>query len=825
MTSITGLHPTAAFHHAQLEQGVIRILLAAPTFPSPSTTITVPAAAGAQPTSSSSAAATGANASASAGATTAATSGGHGPNGIATPSAAAAAGGSAASFASSFSRASSSAVHLLTEVFRRILGKYAMDAQHSAEREQRAVTGFGDVIRALEGVGGEEVLEELMEWCLARGREEGEVVAAEEARIQRPRLQGAPETHEDGDTEYHFRPLPRSLYATRELLDERDREAQEAARLLRTPRPLLSPSDSGDEDSSDEEEDWSLALLREAEREMEAETRLQENGSARGQIEDSKTPLALPAPPKAETPIHAKLEAEAEPTSARMAVDGPLKAMPNGHAEADDAMHMDVDALESGQAPGSPDDVVMPDATATPDPQLPSIPPVPQLPRSRTPRHRVPRIPVDPSLSAGANSFLTPAATITGSSTDPALLHMGKQRRTIALVLSDPQRFGPSPSLYGAAPPARSGAEPGSLPFVPGPSLLITLPRPGAQSAAPFFTPVHPYGRTAGGAGAPPGGSMGSTYRHNSDLFLAARTVCDPALLRRATRTEDPAPLLDESFAERVFQGWSAERDLLEQAALGRGALAPAVRALKRQKEIKRAEEGGGKGRKKKKRKVGPGVSASSKGKGKAVSSGSGAAGGKKARGGANRATANRPGGAKGKSRSIYVDDYDEDEFDDYLDGSGGRGNDDDDEGGCGPRSGSGRASRIEDDEDSEDEELKAPESGMLVHTWDWQTRDYADAQLPLVRMRGRLRSGGPPGTPASASAVASTSAVPMVSSTAALGSTSASAPPAPAAGSVDPIDSIATPASAPEPSPAANHLMREREEAGHRTCAAPQVR
>ncbi|KAE8233662.1 hypothetical protein CF326_g1298 [Tilletia indica] len=678
--------PTAAFHHALLQQSIIRILLAAPTFPSPSTTITVPTA-----------------------------SSNSGPN------------------ANSFSRASASAVHLLGEVFRRILCKYAADAGMNAERERRANLGWGDVIRAMEQVNGPAAMEELMEWCASRGPEGAEEAAAEGAKLQRPRLAAAKDEEED-DGQYHFVPLPKSLMVTRYLLDERDREAQEAALQLAA-RATLPSDDEYDTSSNSEEEDWPLSLLQEAERELISDAEEDEPVKAR------TAPLLLP-PPIAFDPL--KKEEE------DLQLSNSISA-PNGHREPKDEAPMDVDAIEV--EPESPMDTAT-SKIETVDGRSKQLPAVPAPPKSSLPRRKVPPVPIDASLTSGANSYLTPASTLTGSSTDPSLLHMGKQRRTMALVLSDPQRFGPAPSLYGAAPPARSGSEPGQLPFVPGPSLLITLPRPGAQSAAPFFTPVHPYGRTAGGAGAPPGGSLTTVYRHNSDLFVAARTVCDPSLLRRATRTDDPAPLLDESFAERVFQGWPAERDLLEQAALGRGVLAPAVRVLKRQKELKRAEEGGS--RKKKKRKKIGSISAMGGGvKGKGRQSGAGSMrGGPK---GKARA-ASRP--KQGKSKSIYVDDYDEDEFDEYLDDDAGGAHDDDD-GGYGPR-GSSSARRVvieEDDDDSEDEDLKAPESGMLVHTWDWQNRDYTEAMLASQRLRGRLRSGGgvgaggsgPPGVPANA--------------------------------------------------------------------------
>ncbi|KAK0550426.1 hypothetical protein OC845_002668 [Tilletia horrida] len=674
-------HPTAAFHHAHLLQGIIRILLAAPTFPSPSTLITVsaPTKAGIPDTNP------------------------------------------------SFSRASAAAVHLLSEIFRRILCKYATDAAVHSERNGRAKLSWGDVVHVLEEIGGGDAIEELLEWCVSRGTAGADQAAAEGASLQRPRI--AAPIHADDDErenlEFHFTSLPKSLGDARDLLDERDREARDVATHLNSQHALhaFEGEDSDAESISDSESHWHLALLREAEREFVDEVESQEH------LHTKPAPLAV------------KMDVDGDETPSRDDFP-PQERERDAAQEAQMDLDDEADLLRADAQP----ETAGPEVGSSKAMNVNELPPIPQPPRSRQRRNRVPPIPIDASLSSEANSFLTPAATINGSSTDPALLHMGQQRRNVALVLSDPQRFAPSASLYAVTPPARSGSEAGGLPFVPGPSLLITLPGSGAQSAAPYFTPVHPYGRAAGGAGAPPGGSLSTQYRNNSDLFLAARTVCEPSLLRRATRTEDPAPLLDESFAERVFQGWPAEKDLLEQAALGRGLLAPAIRVLKRQKEVKRMEEGGSR-KKKKKRKiglVGP-SSATAKGKGKAT----GGAGGSKrgGRGGAKGSAraSNRPG--KGKSRSIYVDDYDEDEFDEYLDDPVANGMDDEDEGGYGPRGAlpTPRRGAYEDEEDdSEDEDLKPPESGMLVHTWDWQNRDYTDGALPIQRIRGRLRSGGP---------------------------------------------------------------------------------
>lgn len=169
----------------------------------------------------------------------------------------------------------------------------------------------------------------------------------------------------------------------------------------------------------------------------------------------------------------------------------------------------------------------------------------------------------DPTSSAGAGLFLTPAGN--------AHADVAAKRRRLAAAIADPNRYHPSDTLYGAV-----AVRPSSVPFIPGPSLLITT---SATSAAPVFTPVRPHGRPV--ALIPPAGALVPAlgYRHPAHIAAVSRLVAPPDLLRRVARAGDPPPLYDDKHAERVFQGAPAPRELLNG---GYSALAPALAELAR---------------------------------------------------------------------------------------------------------------------------------------------------------------------------------------------------------------------------------------------------
>ncbi|CAO1629608.1 unnamed protein product [Jaminaea pallidilutea] len=166
-------------------------------------------------------------------------------------------------------------------------------------------------------------------------------------------------------------------------------------------------------------------------------------------------------------------------------------------------------------------------------------------------------------------------------------------RRRLASLLAQPSRYEPSDVLYSSLP-----ARPSCLPWIPGPSHLVTLP--STVGAAPHFTPTRPKGRSGlsmGSVGGQLGGVSTPTlgYRHPRMSEDAARyflsraplvaqaagstsnnaggaiggsgeaianpsseggaTTVRSSTLHRSLHLFDPEPLRDESHVERVFRG------------------------------------------------------------------------------------------------------------------------------------------------------------------------------------------------------------------------------------------------------------------------------
>ncbi|WFD44090.1 hypothetical protein MPSI1_002755 [Malassezia psittaci] len=137
------------------------------------------------------------------------------------------------------------------------------------------------------------------------------------------------------------------------------------------------------------------------------------------------------------------------------------------------------------------------------------------------------------------------------------------KRRRLAHCFADPQRYVPNDSMYGCVyvhPPSPS--------WVPGPSLLITIPSAqgmmeDSTHATPVFMPIHPHGRPV--AMAPPSGSLypSLAYRSPAQLYTGVRMVATPSLQRVFTRSGDPPALLDDHYTERVFHGMAVSRTLM----------------------------------------------------------------------------------------------------------------------------------------------------------------------------------------------------------------------------------------------------------------------
>lgn len=169
-----------------------------------------------------------------------------------------------------------------------------------------------------------------------------------------------------------------------------------------------------------------------------------------------------------------------------------------------------------------------------------------------------------------APSLLTPMSGGTNQQQTNAF----SQRRRLALTLCDSSRYSPSDTLYASIP-----VRPSSTPFIPGPSLMITLPpQPEHQeytlnaagemvpiaSAPPEFTPTLPNGRMVSLYSS--SGSVHPTlgYRHSNQTLNSARAVSSHKLLKLISRSQDPSPLHDDSHAERVFQGRGARLEWLD---------------------------------------------------------------------------------------------------------------------------------------------------------------------------------------------------------------------------------------------------------------------
>lgn len=160
-------------------------------------------------------------------------------------------------------------------------------------------------------------------------------------------------------------------------------------------------------------------------------------------------------------------------------------------------------------------------------------------------------------------ALITEANTVPPSLLTPlgvGFVNAFNQRRALADLVSNPSKYVPTDTIFGAI-----DARPTATPFIPGPSLLITPPT--ASNPAPTFTPVQPSGR-----------ELVSTSTINNSLFPACKHRKPSNILaasrllsggeasetfRRITRTLDPIPILDERHAERVFHGMQAAKELL----------------------------------------------------------------------------------------------------------------------------------------------------------------------------------------------------------------------------------------------------------------------
>lgn len=222
---------------------------------------------------------------------------------------------------------------------------------------------------------------------------------------------------------------------------------------------------------------------------------------------------------------------------------------------------------------------------------LPSLPGGTDQPAGRSmPSHHSSSVPaLAAALSGLASSGEVPAFLPMSSTAG------GKIRRRLASLLCQPSRFNPSDVLYASLP-----ARPSSMPFVPGPSHLVTLPPAGAPGGgAPRFTPTRPRGRplSLGSSGGDLGGASQPVlgYRHprmasevaryllanapvisqrplgsdaggdvtssaagpaaGDDAAQSGEATIRSSTLHRSLHIYDPEPLRDDAHVERVFRG------------------------------------------------------------------------------------------------------------------------------------------------------------------------------------------------------------------------------------------------------------------------------
>lgn len=136
------------------------------------------------------------------------------------------------------------------------------------------------------------------------------------------------------------------------------------------------------------------------------------------------------------------------------------------------------------------------------------------------------------------------------------------QRRVLASLLADPSKYVPCDTLFGSI-----SARPSVMPFQPTSSMLITPPT--SSNPAPTFTPIRPNGREM------PSTSTISLalypacrHRNPGNVLNAARMLSggpNTETFRRVTKIHDPIPIVDEQHAERVFHGQPASKELLNE--------------------------------------------------------------------------------------------------------------------------------------------------------------------------------------------------------------------------------------------------------------------
>lgn len=451
-----------------------------------------------------------------------------------------------------FSGASANATFIMAELMQRYLQLLTRNSADFACQSNRTDTNVWDVCSALEDIMGPGATDDLLEWASFEG------VLKRDASISRPEgisaqlaklgeLVGAPRTE----------PTP-AYYTT-----------------VSAPNPTLLEAEAIAEQCRDEELLWGDAPVEPA-------APLTLPPTFDGYIPDYLPPLPDLRPHDDDMDIedeHADHKPEPQPAPG-------TEPTPSEPAPAPTPMTVAAVPETQAQAVGR-DGIrrvwrrraqryygVLADAPSV-RPELPSIeavrsirPVAPQKRRAESSLRmfadELEELESDPASHIPV--YLTSTSMIRSQQTHvPASLlrDIAVKRRRLAHSFADPLRYVPNDSMHGCV-----NVHPASPSWVPGPSLLITIPHnkdsdEDESRAMPVFSPVHPHGRAV--SMAPPAGALFPTlsYRHPAHLFTSLRLVAFPDVQRVVSCVDDPPALLDDHRTEQVYHGITVSRDLL----------------------------------------------------------------------------------------------------------------------------------------------------------------------------------------------------------------------------------------------------------------------
>ncbi|WFD48719.1 hypothetical protein GLX27_003389 [Malassezia furfur] len=470
--------------------------------------------------------------------------------------------------AAGFHGGSANAVAVLAELVQRYVSLLARTAAACAADANRTDANVWDVAYALEDVMGTGALAELQEWAddeQVWTRDAAhlfpDAVQQQRARLREctcglayPDLLVPPE--KPAPTCVYYAPVSDAMQARLEVCRAKEEAEEDAWVWGDAPDTDTSTSETATDEATGDDlrtpsdtpyippylpplPDWD-ALAREAEEAMQVD-----DATPPPAVKDeaaSAEPIARPPPPPAlPAPGAGELDADGIRRIWRRRAPVYLGSLQEGAAPATELPSLDAALAQAGLgAPRAPPKSSSLDAFVHAYDELSEEAehPVPVYLTSLTHSHHV-----NPNSAAFVDGAV--------------------KRRRLAHCFADPMRYVPNDSMHGCV-----YVHPASPAWVPGPSLLITIPSAqgsveDSAHATPVFMPVHPHGRSV--AMAPPSGALFPTlgYRYPTHLYTGMRIVAPPSLLRVFSRSGDPPALLDDHRTERVFHGMAASRTLM----------------------------------------------------------------------------------------------------------------------------------------------------------------------------------------------------------------------------------------------------------------------